>query len=334
MVFLRSGDAARGAVITGAASGIGLAVAERCAQRGMHVAIADVAAPAALAAAAARVTAAAAGRGRVVAVHADVRLAADNDRLRDRAYAEFGDVGFLFLNAGVSAHSPGSERETSAFRIPVRDWEGTFGVNVYGVLHGLRAFVPRMIAQGTEAAVVCTSSYAGLMNSSQIGFGSHLPYTASKHVVTLVGEALQHELRSTAGCRVRAHVLHPAGVDTGFARNAAEATVAASEIADEGARRAKVEELQERTGMKALRRGLPPAGIADLLEAGVGDGRFYILAHDKEPKEFFKELIRTRMEDILLERPPLSHMIRGPAGQEQRARIRARRAPRQKSGKL
>merc|ERR550514_497976 len=191
----------------------------------MNVVIVDRAGQPVLDGAVARVSKSLKPGRRAIAVSVDVTKPEDYERLCAQVYAEFNDCGLIHLNAGLSAHTKGFENETSAFVIPIQDWVTTFNVNVYGVLHGLRAFVPRMIASGKECVVAATSSYAGLINSGQQGFGGHLPYSGSKHVVTLVMEALQHELRSTPDCKVRATCLHPALVNTNFAKNAAAATM-------------------------------------------------------------------------------------------------------------
>ena len=331
MVFLRSGDDFRVAVITGGASGIGLACAKRCAARGMNVIIADIVSDDKMKTAISQVNNVRKhSQGEVHGYFCDVTKPEDYQNLATKIYERFEDgVGLLHLNAGLSAHTRGFENEKSPDIIPIKDWQNTFEVNVYGVLHGLQTFVPLMMDQKNEAAIVVTSSYAGLMNSSQIGFGSHLPYTASKHCVTLLSEALAESLRTRKDHQVHCHLLCPAGVATNFAVNAA------AQVASEARIGENIDQLQkdliEKTGMKGIMKsGLDPSGIADLVEDGVYNDKFYILAHDEQPKEFFKELIKTRMEDILFERKPLSHLVRGEYGREMRANIRSKRVRRER----
>ena len=171
--------AGRTAVVTGAASGIGLALAERFATEGMHVVMSDVD-PARLHEAAARVGEA----GDVVAVPADVARWNDVERLAGEAAAAFGDVHLLCNNAGVQSSGTVWEYE-------LREWQWVLGVNLWGVIHGIRAFVPRMIEHGSQAHVVNTSSVGGLVT-----FPGMAPYAASKSAVVAVSESLHLDLRA------------------------------------------------------------------------------------------------------------------------------------------
>ena len=187
-----------------------------------------------------------------------------------------------------------------------------------------------MQAQGTEAVVVNTSSYAGLLNGSRIGFGSGLPYAASKHAVTLISENLAEELRSTAGCLVTAHVLCPAGVSTSIVDNA---------VAGAKENGLTMDELQKKPGaFGILQTGITPIQMVNVLYEGLSEGKFYILGHDNSrggSKESMKALIQVRMEDILEERPAFSWLhpdkdVREPA----RAVIRAAAPPRSRASRL
>ena len=162
----------RVAVVTGAASGMGLAFANRFAEEGMSVVVADIESePLAMAEAAIK-----AKGGKVLAVRTNVLEEQDIERLADAAFEAFGNVHVLCNNAGVAGG-----RALPVWEMPLTDWEWVFGVNFMGVLRGIRAFVPRMLENGDEGHIVNTASMAGLLTSAD-------PYAVSKHsVVCLTG---------------------------------------------------------------------------------------------------------------------------------------------------
>ena len=166
------------AVVTGAASGIGRALAGRFAAEGMKVVLADVEGPA-LAKAESELRA---GGATVLAVAADVARAEAVDALAARTLEAFGGVHVLCNNAGVYASGLSWER-------PLADWEWVLGVNLWGVIHGVRAFVPIMLRQGSEAHIVNTASVAGLISGP---FSA--PYNVSKYGVVALSESLHYEL--------------------------------------------------------------------------------------------------------------------------------------------
>lgn len=170
------------AAVTGAASGIGRALAIELAAQGMHVAIADVD-TAGLAATADAVRAC--GR-RALAVPTDVRDAAAVTRFADAVVAEFGAVHVVCNNAGVS-------RMGLSWEVPLEDWEWVLDVAFWGVVHGIRAFVPHLLAHGEPAHVINTSSVGGLAQVPYIA-----PYTAAKHAVVGLTRSLRAELAGTA----------------------------------------------------------------------------------------------------------------------------------------
>lgn len=192
----------RAAVITGAASGIGFAVAEKLAAMGMKVCMSDID-EAALEKAAATVSKSARSAGDVIFVPADVSQAQDAQRLKDRAYAAFGEVAFLMNNAGIGG---GGE----LFGDPAR-WRRILDVNLWGVINGAQAFAPAMLAQGTDCAIVNTGSKQGITCPP-----GDAAYNLSKAGVKVVTEALAHELRNAEGGRVSAHLLIPGFTFTGM----------------------------------------------------------------------------------------------------------------------
>src|SRR5512134_171510 len=189
--------AAKTAVVTGAASGIGLAIAKRLGAEGMRVVLADVEADA-LARAARELD----GAGvETLAVPTDVASAQQVEALAQRATDAFGAPHLVCNNAGVFAGG-------HCWEVSLADWKWTLDVNLWGVIHGVRSFVPRLLAHGDEAHVVNTASMAGLMSNPFSG-----PYTVSKHAVVALSEVLHHELTLT-GTKVGVSVLCPEAVAT------------------------------------------------------------------------------------------------------------------------
>ena len=267
---------AKTAVVTGAGSGIGRELALACAREGANVMLADIDEPGMEATAHGIAPLAV----RTESLRCDVSKAADVEALAARAWDSFGAVHLLFNNAGVGVAGP-------AWTATLEDWQWTLGINLMGVVHGIRAFVPRMLAQGGECHVVNTASVAGLVDIP----GSAV-YCVSKHGVVALSECLYHDLR-VAGASIGVSVLCPAYVNTGIWDSARNRP---AELADTNPLAAPYDEAVR----QALRSGrLTAADVARVTIDAVKGGRFYILTHGK-----IKGAIETRMRDILEDRLP------------------------------
>ncbi len=187
-------------VITGAASGIGLAAARRFAGLGLPVVLADQSSEKLRAA---EISIREAG-GRVAAVPTDVSKLSDLERLRDLTHSHFGDVGVLMLNAGTGANPGATWHNQDA-------WRALIDVNFWGVLNGAQAFLPAMIERGRAGYVIATGSKQGITTPP-----GNPAYNVSKAAVKAYIEAMQHELRNTPGCRISAHLLIPGFTFTGM----------------------------------------------------------------------------------------------------------------------
>jgi len=270
------------AVVTGGASGIGRAMAERFATEGMRIVLADIE-EGALAKAEREMKESGAT---VLAVRTDVAKGAEVEELADKTFEAFGGVHVLCNNAGVSPVTGASWELTEA------DWQWVLGVNLWGVLHGIRAFVPRMIEQDSEGHIVNTSSVAGLLS---LPWGS--PYCVAKHGVVTLSESMHGEL-AHLGSKLKVSVLCPAWVKTELMdadrnrpaelQNQGEATVARPQAV-----------VTEATVRALVAGGTDASVIADLVVGAIREERFYVLPHQE-----WKEQMRTRMEGILNETNP------------------------------
>ena len=264
------------AVVTGAGSGIGRELALACARQGADIVLADVD-EAGMAATAALI--APLGR-QSMPVRCDVSKGDEVERLAERTYARFGAAHLVFNNAGVGVMGP-------VWTTTPEDWTWTLGINLMGVVHGIRAFVPRMLAGKDEGHVVNTASVAGFLSLP----GSSV-YCVSKHAVVTLSECLWHDLQREKA-RIGVSVLCPAFVKTGIfdsARNRPRELAATNPLGNE----------YEEAGRKAIAAGrLSAADVAAITIEAVKAGRFYVLPHAK-----IKAAIETRMRDILEERDP------------------------------
>ena len=187
----------RVAVVTGGASGIGFAVAERLAAEGMKLVLADVE-PGALDGAVKKLEA---GGAAVLGVRTDVSQAADVERLAAKTLERFGGVHVVFNNAGVAVTG-------EAWENSLADWEWVLGVNLWGVIHGIRTFVPILLRQNEPGHVVNTASMAGLTSNPGLAI-----YNVTKHAVVTLTETLHGDL-ALRGAPIKASVLCPGFINT------------------------------------------------------------------------------------------------------------------------
>jgi NAD(P)-dependent dehydrogenase (short-subunit alcohol dehydrogenase family) len=273
----------RVAVVTGAASGIGRALAGRFARDGMKLVLADIeAAP--LAAAGDELRAAGAD---VMAEPVDVADAARVEALAEAAYRRFGAVHLLCNNAGVAA----AALRTPAWETRLEDWHWTIGVNLMGVVHGIRAFVPRMLAGGDEGHVVNTASVAGLLTGSG-------PYFASKHGVVSISEGLYKDLKA-AGAKVSASVLCPGVIRTAILEAERNRPPEQGARTDWGALSESARAWAERFRAE-LDAGWEPSTVADAVAEAVQADRFYIVP----AQPAYHALLRLRLDDLAALRNP------------------------------
>ena len=254
------------AVVTGGASGIGLAAASRFVGMGLRVCVADLGEDRLAAAADTLIAISPGGPGAVMTRHADVGRLADIEALHAAVEARFGGAAILMNNAGIAG---------AAMFGPNAAWERVMAVNLWGVIHGSRVFAPGMIARGTAGLIINTGSKQGITTPP-----GDPAYNVTKAGIKAFTEALQHELRTTPGCSVSAHLLIPGFVFTGLtARNHASKPDAAWTA--------------EQT--------------VDFMLDKLAAGDFYILCPDNDVARSLDERrILWAAGDIVENRPPLS----------------------------
>lgn len=267
------------AVITGAASGIGFALAERAAAARMNVVLADVEEQA-LERAVRQIEE---RQVRAIGVPANIMIEESVNALAQRAFDEFGTVHLLCNNAGVaSAGSAGK----AVWELADREWDWVMGVNFYGVLYGLRAFIPHMLEHGEDANIVNTASLAALLP----GGGT---YGVSKHGVLALTEGLQRDLNER-GANIHASVLCPGFVKTKIGE--AERNRPEEQAADDLSSEAK--DMMAALMNEMLSRGKEPGEIAEIVFDAIADNNFYILPHPA-----WDDFVRGRLDQVLARGP-------------------------------
>ena len=255
------------AVITGGASGIGLAAAMRLARIGMKVCIADIGVDRLEQAAAELSAVAPGGTADIMTATVDVSRIEDVRSLENAVWERFGGTDLLMNNAGIQ---PGS-----AMFGPVDNWQRILGVNLWGVINGSQVFAPGMIARGRAGLIINTGSKQGITTPP-----GDPAYNVSKTGVKAFTEALQHELRQTAGCRISAHLFIPGFVFTPLTA-------------------------QGRT--EKPHGAWTPEQTVDFMIERVEAGDFYILCPDNDvPRSLDERRILWAAGDIVENRPPLS----------------------------
>jgi NAD(P)-dependent dehydrogenase (short-subunit alcohol dehydrogenase family) len=276
---LREGDVA---VVTGASGGIGRAVAERLAQEGLRIVLADIDGP--------RVAEVAdelrAAGATVMHAVVDVTRPEQMDALRDRALEEFGSVHVVMNNAGAVAHG-------WAWELSYETWRKVVDVNLHGVVNGLRSFLPVLIAQ-KRGHVVNTASMGGLVAKPMLS-----PYIATKFAVAGLTEALFYELSEVAP-EVGVSLLCPGPVSTEFLNPERLVSDSGGGV---GAGRA-ADERATRTYRLTVELGMKPTEVAERVVEAIRDDCFYIITHPHKKSE-----VATRADDIVNGRPPTFHQI-------------------------
>jgi NAD(P)-dependent dehydrogenase (short-subunit alcohol dehydrogenase family) len=271
----------RVAVITGGASGIGLAMAKRFAREGMKLVLADVEEDALR-----KVEQEFRKAGvPVLAIRTDVSRSHDVERLAEKTLATFGAVHLVCNNAGVA---PGGV----VWESTVADWEWVLGVNVWGIIHGVRVFVPIMLRQDTPCHIVNTASVAGLLSVPGMGI-----YCVSKHAVVTLSECLHHDL-TERGSKIGVSLLCPAFVPTGIVDSERNRPAL---LRNPSRARTPEDQAREEQMRHAVQSGRVSAEmVADMVLDAIRKERFYIFTHPR-----IKPAIQSRMEDVLNERNPI-----------------------------
>jgi NAD(P)-dependent dehydrogenase (short-subunit alcohol dehydrogenase family) len=255
------------AVITGGASGIGLAAAMRFARLGMKVCIADLGTDRLAEAEAKLSSVSPGGAGNIMVAATDVSRAEDVSRLEAAVRERFGGTDILMNNAGIQ---PGSQMFG-----PAENWQRIIAVNLWGVIHGSQIFAPRMIERGRPGLIINTGSKQGITTPP-----GDPAYNVSKAGVKAFTEALQHELRNAAGGRISAHLFIPGFVFTGLTAKGRSDKPAAA---------------------------WTPEQTVDFMIERVEAGDFYVLCPDNDvPRQLDERRILWAAGDIAENRPALS----------------------------
>jgi NAD(P)-dependent dehydrogenase (short-subunit alcohol dehydrogenase family) len=272
----------RVAVVTGGASGIGRAMANRFAAAGMKVVLADIE-ETALRQAEEEMRATGA---QVLGVITDVAKAESVEALAKRTLDAFGGVHIVCNNAGVGGGFGPSWTQ------PLQNWEWGFGVNLWGVIHGIRTFVPIMLQQDMEGHIVNTASMAGLLSAPFMSI-----YDATKFAVVTISESLHLEL-AMQNAKVKVSVLCPGFVKTNIATSERNRP---ANLQTEIPQFSEAEQSFAAMMFAGIASGMPPAEVAEKVFAAIQNEQFYIFPHPE-----FLPAVRARMEAILEQRNPTS----------------------------
>lgn len=273
------------AVITGAASGIGRALAEKCVLEGMKVVLADVEEQALRQA----MDELRNLGGEVRPVVTDVSNAESVEALAQDAFTTYGAVHLLFNNAGVGAGS-------TVWESSLADWQWVLGVNLWGVIHGVHFFVPRMLAQNEQCHIINTASAAGLIASAGLGI-----YKVSKHGVVTISETLALEL-AERNANIKVSVLCPEWVNTRITEAERNRPTPLQNAQTDSPPSAETQAAMQALA-RVVKAGISPAQVADAVFEAVRQEKFYILTHPET-----KAAVQIRMNDILNERMPRNIM--------------------------
>ena len=267
------------AVVTGSGSGIGRGLACRFAAEGMNLVIVDV--ERAALDETAQLVRDEARSSEVLVQPTDVSDAQQVETLAATTYERFGAAHVLCNNAGVFQGGLLWQRSDA-------DWQWTLGVNVYGIIHGIRSFIPRMLEQGGEAHVVNTASMAGLVTAAYSG-----PYAVSKFAAVALSESLAHDLRA-AGASIGVSVLFPSAVNTRIGestRNRSTPVATESEAPDA--------HFVEQALRDLAASGLDPGTVAGMVVDAIRTEQFYVPTSDT-----YDDQVRSRFDDMLARRVP------------------------------
>ncbi len=285
MRFLQEGDVImvlknKVAVITGAASGIGAAIAERCANEGMKVVLADIEEESLIS-----IEKRLKSLGvETLAIVCDVSKEEDIITLSEKTIEAFGEVNLLFNNAGVTTGNLLWKNTTA-------DWQWAIGVNIWGVINSTKTFVPIMLKQDNECNIINTASMAGLTAGPVNGL-----YSLTKHAIVSFSESLYYDLK-VAKAKINVSVLCPAFVNTRIMD--CERNRPSSLINPSSSKETKgFSELGQKL-RKLLSEGMSPKEVADEVFDAIQKNKFYIITHKE-----FKDGVKQRMEDILNENNP------------------------------
>ena len=268
------------AVITGGASGLGLEIARLAAKKGMKLVLSDIE-ERALKAAELEFS----NQGvEVLSVRSNVASAEDVERIAEKTLERFGAVHLLFNNAGVALNK-------TAWETTIADWEWVLGVDLWGVIHGIRVFTPIMLKQDSPSHIINTASVAGMLSTQGMA-----AYNVAKHGVVTLSETLYHDLKRR-DANIDVSVLCPAWVNTAIwdsARNRPDDLQ--NTVEQKGEDDIKLEE----SARHAIQSGRVTAPmVAEIVFAAIEANQFYILTHPK-----IKKWVGLRVEDILQDRQP------------------------------